>query len=295
MKNYNLNLDFTKSIAYKKMAFVEDDYGASTITFISAQALTGRILQVVFKFADDTYAILRSDDATPYIEIIDANTAVLSLPTGVLDVVGRVECQVALYNGTESRLTTAVCFYYTVVDDLSTDAAVASDNYPILTQLIIDCEAIEAAEELRVIAEGAADPRSGRVGAELDRVDAEAARAVFESYNNAKAYVIGNKVAYEGSSFQCMANSAGNLPTDTNYWIMIASKGDQGIQGETGPQGIPGGDITTASELPYDNAESGLAAENTQAAIDEVADLISINTNLLASITITIGTVWEVE
>ncbi len=285
MKNYNLNLDFTKSIAYKKMAFVEDDYGASTITFISAQTLTGLILQVAFKFADDTYAILRSDDAKPYIEIIDANTAVLSLPTGVLDVVGRVECQVALYNGTESRLTTAVCFYYTVVDDLSTDAAVASDNYPILTQLIIDCEAIEAAEELRVIAEGAADPRSGRVGAELDRVDAEAARAVYEAYDAGKDYVASNKVYHNGSSYIALQPSKGKTPsTEPTYWMVIASKGDQGIQGEPGPQGIPGGNVTTASELPYDNAESGLAAENTQAAIDEVSDLISSNTTDISTI-----------
>jgi len=65
-----------------------------------------------------------------------------------------------------------------------------------------------------------------RVGAEEDRVLAEDARNVWEAYDNAKAYVVGNKVAYLGSSYRCILASTGNLPTNTTYWLLIAQKGD---------------------------------------------------------------------
>jgi hypothetical protein len=60
---------------------------------------------------------------------------------------------------------------------------------------------------------------------EADRVEAEAARAVWEAYDNANPYEFGNKVSYEGSSYICVLDSLGNLPTDETYWLMIARKG----------------------------------------------------------------------
>ena len=60
---------------------------------------------------------------------------------------------------------------------------------------------------------------------EEDRVEAEEARAVWEAYDNANPYEIGNKVSYEGSSYICILDSFGNLPTNETYWLMIARKG----------------------------------------------------------------------
>jgi hypothetical protein len=52
---------------------------------------------------------------------------------------------------------------------------------------------------------------------------------LLEAYNPAQAYVPMNKVTYQGSTYQCILASTGNLPTHTTYWILIAQKGDGNI------------------------------------------------------------------
>lgn len=59
-------------------------------------------------------------------------------------------------------------------------------------------------------------------------------------------------VTYNGLTYFCILESTGNLPTNTTYWQMVV-------------------DGAAASAVTYDNGESGLAATNVQAAIDEVA------------------------
>ena len=173
IKNWTLAIDFSKGIIYRPMQFVEGDAGSSAITFNVAQDITDTRVFVTFLLSDNSTLLL---EAFP----TDEHTAYLELPSDVLGVAGRVDCQVALY-GYEGRLTNAVSFYYMVVADLSSGVIQASDKLPILTQLITDCDAIKDEEALRVIAEGFAEPRSGRVGAELDRVDAEDARVGAEN------------------------------------------------------------------------------------------------------------------
>lgn len=55
----------------------------------------------------------------------------------------------------------------------------------------------------------------------------DAQRNVWEDYNPLTLYKQFNKVVYEKSSYYCKQDlpSAGILPTNTTYWIMIASKG----------------------------------------------------------------------
>lgn len=77
-----------------------------------------------------------------------------------------------------------------------------------------------------------------RVAAEEDRASAEAARSVWEDYNADKAYVPGNKVAYEGSSYLNISACAGIEPTNTDYWLLIARKGDPGT-GDGGGDYLP--------------------------------------------------------
>lgn len=90
---------------------------------------------------------------------------------------------------------------------------------------------------------------SGRVSAESGRVSAETTRSgnettrltnetarigrdtafqLIEVYNAGNAYVPLNKTTYGGSTYQCILNSTGNLPTNTIYWIQIAAKGLDG-------------------------------------------------------------------
>ena len=153
------------------------------------------------------------------------------------------------------------------------------------------------AEGLRVTAEtGRNNAETGRVNAETTRVNAENARAVFEAYDNATAYIVGNKVSYNGSSYICTANTTGNLPTNTTYWLLIASKGNigaaftyadftpeqlallkgekgdkgntgdiglQGIQGEQGIQGIQGIQGATGNGIASIIRTSGTGAAGT--------------------------------
>lgn len=67
-----------------------------------------------------------------------------------------------------------------------------------------------------------------RVSAETARQTAESARNVWEEYSASKAYVPGNKVSFNGSSYVCTAATTGHAPTDTAYWLMIAQKGVDG-------------------------------------------------------------------
>lgn len=67
-----------------------------------------------------------------------------------------------------------------------------------------------------------------RAAAETARQTAEKARNVWEEYSAGKAYVLGNKVSFNGSSYVCTAATTGHAPTDTAYWLLIAKKGEDG-------------------------------------------------------------------
>lgn len=67
-----------------------------------------------------------------------------------------------------------------------------------------------------------------RAAAETARQTAENARNVWEEYSTGKAYVLGNKVSFNGSSYVCTTATTGHAPTDTAYWLLIAKKGEDG-------------------------------------------------------------------
>lgn len=112
-------------------------------------------------------------------------------------------------------------------------------------------------EPLRVQAE------NSRVIAESSRVTAENARKVWEAYDNGKAYVIGNKVYYNGSSYYCIKASTGNLPTNTTFWQQIASS------------------QTTANNVSVSDAAGHFTATNVEDALAETANIVSTNTAYL--------------
>lgn len=80
----------------------------------------------------------------------------------------------------------------------------------------------QTSEAARVSAE------KSRAAAETARQTAEKARNVWEKYSAGKAYVPGNKVSFNGSSYVCTAATTGHVPTDTAYWLLIAQKGADG-------------------------------------------------------------------
>jgi hypothetical protein len=47
-----------------------------------------------------------------------------------------------------------------------------------------------------------------------------------ENYDNTKQYYVNNRVVFNGSSYECILDSLGNLPTNTTYWICYARSGE---------------------------------------------------------------------
>lgn len=102
-----------------------------------------------------------------------------------------------------------------------------------------------ATEEHRAVAEAARvaaeqtrqSNEETRQSNETLRISAENARNVWENYDDSKAYVVGNKVAYGGSSYLCIKPCTGIAPPSAEYWMLIAQKGDKGDKGEPGGGG----------------------------------------------------------
>lgn len=62
------------------------------------------------------------------------------------------------------------------------------------------------------------------------------------AYSGGSSYVPDDIVSYNGSSYVCTASTTGNLPTDTTYWSVMASKGTDGTD-ITSISGLAQGDI----------------------------------------------------
>ena len=51
------------------------------------------------------------------------------------------------------------------------------------------------------------------------------------AYSAGTAYVVNDVVSYNNSSYICILNSTGNLPTNTTYWSLLALAGTNGTNG----------------------------------------------------------------
>lgn len=78
-------------------------------------------------------------------------------------------------------------------------------------------------------------------------------------YSNETTYIRLDIVSYNGSSYVCLKESVGNLPTNTEYWQLIASKGDTGAKGQDGQDGytpVKGVDYFTQEDIASLNIPS---------------------------------------
>lgn len=90
---------------------------------------------------------------------------------------------------------------------------------------------------------------------EMSRISAENARNVWENYGASKAYAVGNKVAYGGSSYLCIKPCTGIAPPSADYWMLIAQKGDKGDKGEPGGGGgQPAVEIDISDSITMDES-----------------------------------------
>ena len=68
------------------------------------------------------------------------------------------------------------------------------------------------------------------------------------TYNNSTQYYLFDLVDYNGSSYIAKENTVGNLPTNTQYWQLIAEKGNTGSTGQQGPIGLTGNGISSITK-----------------------------------------------
>ena len=59
-------------------------------------------------------------------------------------------------------------------------------------------------------------------------------------YNNATTYQSLDLITYDGGSYLALKETTGNLPTNNEYWQLIAEKGQDGEPGTPGTNGTNG-------------------------------------------------------
>jgi len=69
------------------------------------------------------------------------------------------------------------------------------------------------------------------------------------TYSGATAYTIDDVVEYNGSSYICISNSTGNLPTNATYFEQMSAKGTDGTNGTNGTDLST--TLTTQGDLVY--------------------------------------------
>ena len=173
----------------------------------------------VMSFPSNAYVEVSVDkpDGTTWISsglILASGQVKINLAYQALSAMGVAHINAKVFTDTE--VLTVPPFQMRIIADpnAGTDGSIESaSEYPVLTQLISDIQWM------------------GEVSGNI---------LIWEDYNPSKSYLVGNKVSYNGSSYYCKEPSLNHAPTDTNYWILIASKGDKGDQGIQGEQGIQG-------------------------------------------------------
>ena len=90
------------------------------------------------------------------------------------------------------------------------------------------------------------------------------------AYDGGSVYEKLDVVTYQGSSYCAKTTTAGNAPTNTDYWNLIAEKGDTG---ETGPAPVKGVDYYTADDIA--ELEATLSDDVTSEVTEQLSDLTS--------------------
>lgn len=67
-----------------------------------------------------------------------------------------------------------------------------------------------------------------RIGIDFGQIQNISGYAQAGEYDSQTLYTAGQVVTYNGSSYVAKQATVGNLPTDTTYWQLVASKGDDG-------------------------------------------------------------------
>lgn len=262
----DINITFTSSDAplYKEVLIREGENLASRLLLNIPSDMLGYQYILVFKINSDTPIVTTEQfpvngvityDVTntltsksgelkielhAYETISVDETRLIKSAKSKLKIIPTLDIATAIEDVDYVPWYTQVLEMYEEVVDIGDHVDTVYDN------IVTDEQARVVAEGLRVNAEGNRNTAEGlRVSAEGLRVTAESnrntaegirlisesARNLFVAYNNITTYVVNNKVSYNGSSYVCILESTGNLPTDATYWMLIAQKGVDGVDG----------------------------------------------------------------
>lgn len=103
------------------------------------------------------------------------------------------------------------------------------------------------------------------------------------AYSGATAYVIDDAVSYNGSSYICIQASTGNLPTDTNYWQLLAQKGADGA----GTGDVSGPASATNNGVPLFDGTTGKLIKDSAKTLPTGAIVGASDTQTLTNKTLT--------
>lgn len=146
------------------------------------------------------------------------------------------------------------------------------------------------AEAARVAAEQTRQSNEEtRQANEAKRQSAENARNVWENYDASKAYVVGNKVAYGGSSYLCIKPCTGIAPPSAEYWLLIAKKGDKGEPGGGGGQPAVEIDLSDKVTLSSENLFASSASIGNEKSVGEKIKQAALAGHANVTVTLKLG------
>ncbi|MEG2678604.1 MAG: hypothetical protein RR949_01625 [Oscillospiraceae bacterium] len=129
------------------------------------------------------------------------------------------------------------------------------------------------AQQLQTIIDGVVPQVTAIVNTAVSALErAEQDVKVWEVWDEKKKYLPLQKVSRKGSSYICVSANAGvdpSLDVAGTFWLLIAAKGDTGIQGGEGPQGPigPTGHTGPRGQPGFDGPAGPVGVEGPQGAI----------------------------
>ena len=152
-----------------------------------------------------------------------------SLEAGELQV--KVENGKLYYKTTKEEEWTEIPEFSQVIEDLQTAASNAEDAADAANALVKSAEtALETVQSTLEESQAALESLQ----------EQDEALMQWEEYDNTKSYNPPAKVASNGSSYLNIKPCTGIAPPNTEYWLLIAAKGDKGQKGEKGNPGEKG-------------------------------------------------------
>lgn len=281
MAKYNITLNENRNVSYEVECWgTEYENKATTLSFILPETINGHEVSSFSKyieFKENTNKKAEEDKAIFYDLLNSDNEYVL---TSAITFYNSMNVQIVLKKIIDEATGEMVVWKSKIFTMSFCDGINASDiidpedpRIDLIETLVQEVTATsETVKTLNETVTGAEVTRqenenirqaneTDRQANETIRQTNENARNLFEIYDATKLYVMNNKVAYNGSSYVCIKDltEAGILPTNEEYWLLIALRGDDATA------------ATTADIVSYNNETSGLNSTDTQGAIDELA------------------------